>query len=240
MFSSMEEAEEFAQSVARLENLEEFVRAPTWREILLEAVEKEAMNPWELDISKLADAYLKRVRDMQAMDLRVPANVILAAALLLHYKAQALRVFEATQVTEEPAFVPLVNEDIPELIYNAEQARTRSVTVDELISAVEEVMKDGRRELPRRIQAEPLSVELPQEAMHDVMEKVYGAAQGLKDEKNIVLFSHLIRQFNGHGESHGQLVSYSLMPLLHLVQDDKIEAWQDRVFGEIFIKVLPQ
>ena len=48
------------------------------------------MDPWDIDISAVAEAYLGRVRQLQAMDLRVPANVILACALLLRYKAETI------------------------------------------------------------------------------------------------------------------------------------------------------
>ncbi len=217
-------------------DLMQFVKEPSWREVLLEAIQSEQMNPWEIDLTKVADAYLKQVRKMEALDLRLPANVILASALLLHYKAQALRLEEPEPVTED-GLIPLQDEAIPELAYNANNARVRIVTLQELMEAVDDVLKQGPREIPRPERPQPIYVQLPKETMNELMQKVYFRAQELKDKEDIVLFSRLVKSFNGHGEAFSELVSYNLLPVLHLVQEDKMLAWQDLLFGEIFLKV---
>ena len=219
-------------------DLVSFVKEPTWREILLESIEHNQMNPWEIDLVKVADAYLKQIRRMQAMDLRVPANVILASALLLHYKSESLKLEEEPLIEEETTFVPLIDEEIPQLVYNPNAARQRTITLEELISAVEEVMKDGKRmPLLPRVAAPPLDIKLPEETMNEIMERVYRISLALKDSENILLFSSLVTELNGNGTTKGETVSYGLLPLLHLVQERKLLAWQDSLFGEIFIKV---
>lgn len=218
-------------------DLGEFVREPSWREVLLEAIENEQLDPWNIDIAKVADAYLQKVRQMQALDLRVPANVILASALLLQYKAQAFRL-EEPEPESADAVRTLYDEEIPALAYNTNAARDRPVTLGELLEAVDEVMRQERRELPRRERPAPLELQMPKEDMHELMKKVYERAQQLKDGENMLLFSSLAQSFNGHGEPQAHVVSYSLIPVLHLVQDERMYAWQDSYFGEIFIKVL--
>ncbi|MFH1257604.1 MAG: segregation/condensation protein A [Candidatus Micrarchaeota archaeon] len=217
--------------------LVELVKEPSWREVLLESLSSQQMNPWEVDLVKAADAYLAKVREMQAMDLRVPANVILASALLLHYKAAALQLEEPEP--EEDAFIrPMMDEAIPDLMYLPGLSRTRTVTLQELIKAVEEVMSIGRRELIPRIKAPPLQIELPKENINDLMLHVHQRAHQLKDRENILLFSQLIESFNGHGEEYAQHFAHHLLPVLHLIQEEKMFAWQDRTFGDIFIKVI--
>ena len=39
-------------------------------------------------------------------------------------------------------------------------------------------------------------------------------------------------------KTRGEKVVYHLIPVLHLVQDEKLHAWQNEFFGEVFIKVL--
>ncbi|MBU1197791.1 segregation/condensation protein A [Candidatus Micrarchaeota archaeon] len=212
------------------------VHEPSWREIMLEAIQKEQMDPWDVDIAKVADAYMKQVRRMNEMDLRVPANVILASALLLHYKAQALKLEEEPE--EEPeTFMPLMEDEIPQLAYNPNRARARIVTLQEIMEAVEDVLKQGPRHLPRPERPMPMNVNLPKESMPDLMKKVYDRSKKLRDKENILLFSALVQSFNGHGTPAAELVSHNLIPVLHLVQDDKMLAWQDALFGEIFLKV---
>lgn len=217
--------------------LVEFVKEPTWREILLESIDSQEMNPWEVDLVKIADAYLQKVKEMQSMDLRVPANVILASALLLRYKAQALQL-EEPQPYEEPLLRSMIDEPIPDLVLNPNTPRSRTITLQELISAVEEVMGIERRDLKPRILAPPLQIELPKENIGEMMKIVHGRAHELKDNQNILLFSELVSSFNGHGEEQSILYVRNLLPVLHLIQEEKMFAWQDRLFGEIFLKVL--
>ncbi len=218
-------------------DLGEFVKEPTWREVLLEAIESQQMNPWEMDLAKIADVYMAQIRKMQAVDLRVPANVILASALLLHYKAQALRLEEPEPVIEDDGLIALNDEAIPELVYNTNQARSRIVTLEELMDAVDDVLKAGPRQIPRPERPQLYNIQLPKENMSELMHKVLERSHELKDKENILLFSSLIKSFNGHGEPHAALVSYNLLPVLHLVQEDKLMAWQDATWGEIFLKV---
>lgn len=230
---------------------------PTWREFLMELVATSQMDPWDLDLVEVADKYIKRVREFQVLDLRVPANVILASALLLRFKADALS-FE--EPAEEEFFEDrqLISEDIPELVFRTNRPRSRRVTLEELLNAVEQVLKDGG---PRRmLSAQPkiLSLEVPLEDMSERMRKVYDRALALRDSQGIVLFSSLLHggecdqagkppilSDGGEGNSNhpgcgcvtaDSLVGH-LLPVLHLVQDRRMLAWQDALFGEIFLRV---
>lgn len=210
-------------------DLLEVVVQPTWREFLMDLVESEEMDPWSIDIIQVADKCLERVRKLESMDLRLPANVILASSLLLRFKAEALqwKPEEPEDFTvDEPQMI--IQEDIPELVVKPNLPRPRHVTLDELMSAVESVMKEGRR--VQRIISAPvaLNVELPQKTMGQRIGDVFEKAHALKDADNLVLFSEL---------SEGRTVEH-LIPILHLVNSQKVDAWQDEVFGEIFVKVL--
>ncbi|MFH1751201.1 MAG: segregation/condensation protein A [Candidatus Micrarchaeota archaeon] len=217
--------------------LAEFVKEPSWREVLLEAISTQQMNPWEIDLVQVADAYLRKVREMHSMDLRIPANVILASALLLNYKAQALQL-EEPEPQPEPFVRPFENESIPELVFNPNLPRSRTITLIELIEAVEEVMHYERREIIPRQKADPLQIDMPKESINELMGSVHARATKLRDKENMVLFSELVKSFNGHGEEKASLYARHLPPVLHLIQEEKLFAWQDRLFGEIFLKVL--
>lgn len=207
---------------------------PTWREFLVELITTNQIDPWDVDVCAVADAYLSKVRELQALDLRVPANVILASALLLQFKADTLRLDysgEAAAAVEDEV-IPLVNEDIPELVFRPSIPKGRRVTLEELMSAVEQVMARGK--IRPRIRAAPaeLSVEIPKEDMHELMKAFYERASQLKDSEGVLAFSAMLSRRTADE------ITRNMLPLLHLVQDGMLLAWQEQLFGEIFIKYL--
>ncbi len=207
---------------------------PTWREFLIDLIHSNQMDPWDIDLSKVADIYLSRVRELQSLDLRVPANVILASALLLHFKADALTFDEPQEETVEE-IAPLIDEEIPPLVFRTNLPRQRRVTLQELLNAVDEVMKKGSRQavLPS-VAPMPLNIVLPKETLHERIIKIYEKALAIKDAENVLLFSAL---FEGEVKNAEQ-VTLHLLPVLHLVQEQRMIAWQDQLYGEIFIKIL--
>lgn len=211
-------------------DLLEVVVQPTWKEFLIDLIQSEKMDPWDIDLIQVSDAYLGKVRGLQSLDLRIPANVILASSLLLRFKAEAME-----WKVEEPEdyFVDeqaLIDEDIPDLIVKPNRPRARRVTLDELVKAVESVMKEGRK--IQRLIPSPISinVELPKKTMGERITDVFEKTHALKDADSLVLFSEL---------SEGRTMEFFL-PVLHLVNERKLEAWQDSFFGEIFLKVISE
>ncbi|MEM4255055.1 MAG: segregation/condensation protein A [Candidatus Norongarragalinales archaeon] len=213
-------------------DLLEVVVQPTWREFLVDLVQSEKMDPWDIDLCEVADKCLERIKNWESLDLRIPANVILASSLLLRFKADALEwkpleEYYDAAVEETPM---LIQEELPELILKPNRPRARRVTLQELMTAVESVMKQGRR-IQRIIPAPiALNVQLPQKTMGERISDVFEKAKALKDADSLVLFSEL---------SEGKTVEH-FIPILHLVNSQKVDAWQDEVFGEIFLKVLSE
>src|SRR3989344_3636282 len=70
----------------------------TWQTILYDLVKKEGMDPWDVDISRIAKRYIELVKALEEHDFRLSGKVLLAAAILLKLKSSKL-----------------VNEDINEL-----------------------------------------------------------------------------------------------------------------------------
>ncbi len=208
-----------------------FVVQPTWKELLIELVSTEQMDPWDIDVGIVAQKYLALIKGMQSMDLRVPANVVLAAALLLRFKSENLTVEDEPEADtfEETA---LRDEVLPELVFRVNRPRRRRMTLDELMKSLEDVIRKGRKTPPPRAFLPPLLIEVPELDMDQKMQKIYDKVVSLKDAEGIVLFSNLLE------ERSAEQIARHLLPVLHLVQEHKIHAWQDRFFGEIFIRVM--
>jgi chromatin segregation and condensation protein Rec8/ScpA/Scc1 (kleisin family) len=217
----------------------EMVKSPTWREVLVDLVVSRQMDPWSIDIAEVADSYFAKVRELRAhakmLDLRFPANVILASAILLHFKASALLV-EEEEEEQEQAPVEMIDEAIPQLVYKAQGPRTRRVTLDELVTALERVLREPEREIVRA-KAQPLELQIPQQDMGTRMAEVYLKALAIKDEEGLLTFSQLANE--GKEGPLEENILMAILPVLHLVQESKFAAWQEALFGDILIKVLP-
>ncbi len=233
--TSFEEAEEERDDIDYVQlNLVDFVAKPTWKEFLLELVNSEKLNPWEVDLVEVAEKYLNAVKALQSMDLRIPANVILAASLLLRFKSDALKLedekLDFEEVSEEP-FVP-INEEIPDLVRRG-IIRKRKMTLDELIEAIDKVIGDDNFKpvVPQK-HAKVLNIALPEQDLHDIIKKVHEKILVKKDKANVLLFSDMMEEI-----SVDEFIFY-FIPLLHLINEHKVFAWQDGYFGKIFIKVV--
>src|SRR3989344_954793 len=210
-------------------DLLEVVVQPTWKEFLIDLIQSEKMDPWDVDLSQIADKYLDKIRSLEALELRIPANVILASSILLRFKAEALvwRKDEDDYFVEEPL---LIQENLPELVFKPNRPRSRRVTLSELMKAMESVLKEGKK-IQRIIPAPiALNIQLSPRTMGQRIQEVFKRAHALKDADNLVLFSEF---------SEGRTVEH-FIPMLHLVNSQKVDAWQDEIFGEIFLKVLTE
>ena len=95
------------------------------------------LGPWEIDPVEIADKFLGRMRKIQTTDLMIPANLVLAASILLYLKSEALK-FEEEQVAEEQVYLederPPI--EVPVLTLRSRIPPKRRVTLAELMSAI--------------------------------------------------------------------------------------------------------
>ena len=66
-----------AVDLSSIDQIEQLVHKPTWREMLLDIVTANDMDPWNIDVSVITNSYIEKVKRMKIQDLYVPANVIL-------------------------------------------------------------------------------------------------------------------------------------------------------------------
>lgn len=222
-------------------DIDRMVRRPSWKTILLDLIDTKKIDPWNIDIIEISDAFLKKVREMEQLDLLVQANVILAAAILLRYKSDYLK-FLAYQeqmtdyIPEEPE-PPLNTDEIPQLTLSSRIPPKRAVTLDELVEEVERVIKYESDERlvrkPRGSIDEIVDFHLEEEDIESRMNEINEKIRSSIDEEGWTLFSRLLKD----GSDNIELI-YALMSILHLTQKETIDIKQDQLFGEIFIKLL--
>ncbi|MCX8196755.1 MAG: segregation/condensation protein A [Candidatus Micrarchaeota archaeon] len=216
--------------------LEKIVAIPTWREVLLDLVAAKKLDPWNIDIVEITTGYLERIKKMELLDLRIPANLILAAAILVRFKAYALKFEEETQEAVEETYVEenAEPEVIPVLELRTRIPPKRMVTLDELLVAMEKVFEEQKRreEKARKIEIQPvINIQLPEFNIEEKMEEVYQRVLKEKDSEGLATFSSLLKE-----RTPVEIISV-LIPLLHLVQAKRLSLFQEKFFGEIFIRV---
>jgi segregation and condensation protein A len=219
--------------------LEKIVALPTWREMLLDLVATKKLDPWNIDIVEIATGYLEKIKKLEMLDLRVPANLILAAAILLRFKSSALRFDEQEQVVEEQTYVEEDAEPsvIPVLELQARIPPTRMVTLDELLTAMEKVFDDQKKREEKAQRTEiptVINIQMPEFDIEERMETVYRKILMEKDGEGLATFSSLLDE-----RTPVEMIA-TLLPLLHLVQDRRVGVFQEKTFGEIFIRVREQ
>ena len=211
-------------------DLEKFVEEATWKDILLDLVKKNELDPWDIDIALLVDKYLETIKKIKLLDLRVPANIMLASALLVRLKSDMLSLQESYEEnSEEEVQKPQLAAN--SLVYKLRLPPTRKLTLNELISALEEAINIKEvREQKLAVAKTTMPMLIPGEDPEAEAEKVYATINKYADKAGTILLSSLI----GFSNAKDPLVDV-FVPLLFLASKGRIELVQESFFGEIII-----
>ncbi len=215
--------------------LEQIVSKPAWKEILLELINAHEIDPWNVDLIEIADAFLKRVREMRSLDLLIPANVILATAILLRHKSDYLRFGEPTppsMLYEDT--IQLSGEEIPSLELASRIPPKRQITIQELMDEMERIIKyeSSERLLKKQPKLEIVNLKLNGVDLEMKMEEMLNLVRSNIDDERWTMFSQLIK-----GKKNQEVI-FCLLSLLHLAQKKMVGIHQDKLWDEIFIQLL--
>ena len=215
----------------------------TWQSIIYELVKSEQMDPWDIDVSILAQKYIDMLRTLKEHDFRVSGKVLLAAAILLKMKSTKLVGEDLSELDrlligveeeieelgfDETSQIPKLGE-IPALIPRTPQPRKRKVSIFDLVEALERALEVKKRRLLHSIP--PLNLEAPKKKkdITEIIREVYGKIKSffISALKDKLTFSKLLPSESKEDKVH------TFIPLLYLAQQNKIELVQDIPFGEI-------
>ena len=218
-------------SVTRFD-LENFVKEATWKDILMELVKKNELNPWDIDIIDLVGKYVGAVRGMQVLDLRVPANIILAAAILLRLKSDMLELEERIEEPEDAA-ADFTRPYIPTdgLSLRLRLPPKRRVSLNELIGALEEAMKLKEfREAKVAEENRKIPMIFNRSDVEADVEEIFEILKLNVDKSKMLTFSSLCDVAN----KQDNLLDL-FIPLLFLASKSRVLLIQEKFFGEILI-----
>jgi len=222
----------------------------SWKALLLDLVNSEQMDPWDIDIGLLTQRYIDRIKQLKETNLKASGKVLLAAAILLKIKSKRLvgedlnefdRLLAASEMTEEQFYDELeqelakgevagLHDQSLELLPRLPQPRKRKVSVYDLVRALEKALEVKKRRLFNSLH--DVHVVVPEKKMDigAAMQSLYAKlltffAKG----KRKLTFSSLVPSKKKEDKV------YTFIPLLHLSNEGKIELEQKEHFGEIDI-----
>ncbi|MGC8852758.1 MAG: segregation/condensation protein A [Hydrogenobacter sp.] len=183
-------------------------------------VEEGKIDPWNVDIVELANAYLEEIRKIQVLDMRIPAKVIMAASFLLKKKIEVL--FPEPKKTRE---------------------KKRNYTLDEIVQEFEEE-KESFLQLPQRVEKEEINERKPVKRQAKSRRKkasvipihVSKFEEVLEDIHRLI--SQGVKRFSLFELFLGKNLAPYIMALMTLYNDEKIELYQDEPYGDLIVEVI--
>ncbi len=216
----------------------------SWEQILNQVIAWEGMDPWDLDLKKLSETFMKYLSRMDELDFAIPAKYIIIAAVLLRMKSDHLHFLEILDGQETPEiadFDPLDMDledngnghkfEVNPITSPPKRFARRRVMIDDLVLALRRVMKTQEKRVTRHKRLAD-KIKINQE---DVNKRITGLYQrisallkGMKDEE--VEFSKIVPKWNREN------IVKTFSPLMYLENQKKVECRQEEMFKEIFIK----
>jgi len=220
-------------------NIEQMLQSErAWEFVLLDIVKSEDLDPWDIDISKLTAKYTERVNNMKQLDLRIPARLILATAILLRMKSEHLLSIDTIEdefsdftdddLFDQPDPERELIEDVPDLNIHVRRKHIRKITLGDLIDKLKKSMEPKAPRTRNTL----FRLDLPDQDISQQIEVLYEKIINHSLKK--IPFSNLTEKKNRRG------VIETFLPLLHLANDHKIDLHQEEFFEELYVQKIPE
>ncbi len=222
----------------------------TWQTIIQDLIKKDELDPWNIDISKLAQRYMLTLKKLHEHNFFVSGKMLLASAILLKMKSDRLlygdlanfdqQLFpqDDSLLDSEDDFVDKQQyrlSDFPQLLLKTPQQRKRQLTLNDLMSALEKALEvDERRNVKRLHDSEVYREAVLPEKLYDITEMIKDVFDKITyhlRHKPTLTFDELVPS----GERADKILTF--VPLLHLDGQQKIDLQQEKSFGTIYIKL---
>lgn len=202
-----------------------------WEESLTAIVVEQGIDPLNIDISRLAGAFMVYLNRMKSFDFRMPARFILIAAILLNMKCEALLQKEEERLDKlAQAAAAQLNLSAPLLTPPVDRHAARPVSLTDLISALNKAFEIKRKKEPLLAMRGPrIPIELPKRPV-DIERKIKEIYENIR-RKGVIKFSDLVPVWR-----RAEIIS-TLMPLLYLANRGKVMCEQKALFKDITIRL---
>lgn len=216
----------------------------SWKSIIYDLINTEQLDPWDINITLLANMYLEKIKVLEEANFFVSSKILYAASLLLKLKSDSLLNSHLKSIDEilfgekeelkkeEKLEMP---ENLPELNPKTPLPRKKKVSLDELMNALNKAMKTEKRrirkEVDKKIAEKEVDVVVPETkpSIKDRIKKVYSMVMtSFKKKGRKIGYSELT------GNKKEEKIS-CFLPCLHLHNQKKLFLEQQGHFSEIYI-----
>lgn len=219
----------------------------TWQSLIYDLIRSEQLNPWDIDISLLSKRYIETLKKLKDANFFISGKVLLASAILLKIKSDKFvnedfvnfdNLLYPPNLEEldlyEDAPNPYINIEHPGLTIRTPLARKRKVSLNDLMLALRKALEVNKRKVMRRLREEEVTVRIPEKKIDisSLIKDVYNKiSEFFKYKKESLTFRKLVPSEKKEDKI------LTLIPLLHLDNQEKINLTQEKNFGEIFIDI---
>ncbi|NMG82889.1 MAG: segregation/condensation protein A [Methanosarcinales archaeon] len=208
-------------------------------EILVNMAKNDEIDPWHIDIVEVTDRFLKRIEQLELLDLRISGRTLFYASVLLKMKSNTLIEPDLPE-DEEDFFDGVEFADAASFPIPTPPMRHKSVrpaTLDELIAELKKAEVVERRRQTRvpdkktnvkKIGTDEVISIAHEEGIEKKVAQIYKKLDELFKTGGNVNFNELLLQ-------SGDDKIMTFIALLFLAGDKKIWLEQPELFGELLI-----
>ncbi len=229
----------------------------SWEQVIYKIVAWEGLDPWNLDLVKLSDSFADYIARLKEIDFKIPAKYVIISAVLLRMKSDHLQylgdlvednfamdvveddleghIESGAEDDDEEGLLPETNGingfHVSPITVPPKRQPRRKLVVSDLVSALRRVMKaDSRRELKSRRRRE--KIDIRDDNITHRISMLYHKINDIlgRINKEEVEFSKLVDRWER------QEVVNTFLPLVFLDHERRINATQNEMFKEIYVK----
>ncbi len=216
----------------------------TWKSIIMNLIHEGQMDPWDINLSQLADEFLKTLKAMKEFDFRISGKIILAASFFLKIKSdkllnEDLATFDDLLNPQEEEFLEIMDEietpfqalEKPVIRHKSPRPRKRQVSVYDLIGALENALENTYKKSFKNKNEHKMTAPKQQKDITQVITELFDKIQDSFKRIKKVTFTQLAPS------DDKEVKVNTFIPLLYLDNQRKVDLVQDEHFGEIQIKL---
>jgi segregation and condensation protein A len=207
--------------------LELIVNGSDFESVLKEILIEQGLDPWNLDIVALSTSLLSYINELGSINFRIPARFIIVSAILLRMKSETL----LPKISEPkiPETLDINNLNLLEM--PIKRIPTRNITFEELVSAINKVLKgtqvkeDEKYNRERKI--EDIKNRILEMDIDNYVDRIYGELQKMRRTTYFTLTK---------GKEPLDSAKY-FVAMLHLANQQKVAVCQAVLFEDIDISI---
>lgn len=225
----MKEKEEMTQE--KLFNIILDESAITWESLLYEIMQKNELDPWNLDLSKLANEYINKIKMFKKLNFKVSGKVLLAAAILLKMKSDRLLLDDLFKVGKEKTKeIPTFDFEKYDLEPQIPWPRERRVTLKELVVALRKALEVKNKRVQKKGDfKEEIKIIFQRYNINQAIDEIYAKIVSFLKGKEQIEFFELVK-------TKEDIIS-TFVPLIHMIDKKNISLSQEELFGPLYIKM---